>query len=87
MVTRTLLVAFCARLVGVRRQKHRLPVLLCLERTVIICFVSLVLASELGFAAILLAIGAVEGAVGLGCVVGLTRAGGRAAVSVAGYMA
>jgi len=64
-------------LAGAVRQRHSLPLLLCLESAVIICFVTLVLWPEMIFAAILLSVGAVEGAVGLGCLVGLVRAHGR----------
>jgi len=81
MMTRTLALAFGAALVGAARQAHRLPLLLCLESSVIICFVSLVLQPEILFAAVLLSIGAVEGAVGLGCLVGIVRALGREQVT------
>lgn len=81
-MTRTLIVAALASVVGLRRQKHSLPLLLCLERVVVVCFVTLVGRAELRFAAVLLAVGAVEGAVGLGCVVGLVRAVGRELVTV-----
>jgi len=67
---------------GAVRQRHSLPLLLCLESAVIICFVSLVLWPEIMFAAILLSVGAVEGAVGLGCLVGLVRAHGQELVGV-----
>jgi NADH:ubiquinone oxidoreductase subunit K len=77
MLTRTLSLAFAAALAGAVRQRHSLPLLLCLESAVIICFVTLVLWPEMIFAAILLSVGAVEGAVGLGCLVGLVRAHGR----------
>jgi len=77
MLTRTLALAFSATLGGLVRQRHRLPLLLCLESAVIVCFVSLVLSPELTFAAVLLGVGAVEGAVGLGCLIGLVRAEGR----------
>jgi len=77
MLTRTLALAFGAAMGGAVRQRHSLPLLLCLESAVIICFVSLVLWPEIMFAAVLLRVGAVEGAVGLGCLVGLVRAHGR----------
>jgi len=77
MLTRTLALAFGASLAGAVRQRHSLPLLLCLESAVIVCFVSLVLWPEMMFAAVLLRVGAVEGAVGLGCLVGLVRSHGR----------
>jgi len=77
MLTRTLALAFGASMCGAARQRHSLPVLLCLESAVILCFVSLVLWPETMFAAVLLRVGAVEGAVGLGCLIGLVRAHGR----------
>ena len=77
MLTRTLALAFGASLAGAVRQRHSLPLLLCLESAVIVCFVSLVLWPEMVFGAVLLRVGAVEGAVGLGCLVGLVRAHGR----------
>jgi len=82
MLTRTLALAFGAAMAGAVRQRHSLPLLLCLESVVIICFVCLVLCPEVIFAAILLSVGAVEGAVGLGCLVGLVRAHGRELASV-----
>ena len=81
MLTRTLLSAFLSSLGGIARQRHRLPLLLCLEGSVVICFVALVTQAELVFASILLRVGAVEGAVGLGCLVGLVRASGRELVA------
>ena len=81
MLTRTLLSAFLSSLGGIARQRHRLPLLLCLEGSVVICFVALVTQAELVFASILLRVGAVEGAVGLGCLVGLVRASGRELVT------
>ena len=77
MLSRAVLVAFLGAMLGITRQRHSLPLLLCLERAVVICFVVLVGRAELVFASILLRIGAVEGAVGLGCLVGLVRARGR----------
>ena len=82
MLTRTLAMAFGASLAGAVRQRHRLPLLLCLESAVIVCFVSLVLWPEMLFAAVLLRVGAVEGAVGLGCLVGLVRAHGRELIAL-----
>jgi len=76
-LTRTLVLAFGAACVGTQRQRHSLPLLLCLESAVIVCFVTLVLLPEILFAAVLVGVGAVEGAVGLGCVVGMLRAHGR----------
>ena len=81
MLTRTLLSAFLSSLGGITRQRHRLPLLLCLEGSVVICFVALVTQAELVFASILLRVGAVEGAMGLGCLVGLVRASGRELVT------
>ena len=81
MLTRTLLAAFLRSMGGITRQRHRLPLLLCLESSVVICFVALVARAELVFASILLRVGAVEGAVGLGCLVGLVRASGRELVT------
>ena len=81
MLSRTLLSAFLSSVGGIARQRHRLPLLLCLEGSVVICFVALVTQAELVFASILLRVGAVEGAVGLGCLVGLVRASGRELVT------
>jgi len=69
-------------MVGCARQVHLLPLLLCLESAVIICFVSLVLRPEIMFAAVMLGVGAAEAAVGLGCLVGLVRAHGRELVTM-----
>ena len=70
-----------AALIGAARQVHGLPVLLCLESAVIVCFVALVLRPEVLFAAVFLSTGAVEGAIGLGCLIGLVRARGRGLVN------
>jgi len=82
MVAWALVVGMVARAVGLGIQKHGLPVLLCLESRVIICFVALALGPDVRFAAVLLAIGATERAVGLGCVVGVVRASGHTLVGV-----
>ena len=82
MIARTLLLAFGACLAGCVRQSHSLPLLLCLESAVILCFVSLVLQPEIMFAVVLLAVGATEAAVGMGCLVGLVRAHGRELVII-----
>ena len=82
MLARTLLCAFAAVAGGLARQRHTLPLLLCLERAVIICFVTLLLMPELVYASVLLRVGAVEGAVGLGCILGLVRATGSELVAV-----
>jgi len=77
-----LTLALFAAMCGLCRQVHSLPVLLCLEGSVIICYVSMVAQAELVFAAVLLRVGAVEGAVGLACLVGLVRAAGRGRVAL-----
>jgi len=82
MLTRALTLRICAVCAGATRQTHGLPLLLCLESAVILCFVSLVLKHELMFGVVLLRIGAVEGAVGLACLVGLVR---RHGVGIVGF--
>jgi len=82
MLSRALTLRFFSTVAGAARQPHILPLLLCLESAVIVCYVSLMLRPDILFAAVLLRIGAVEGAVGLGCLVGLVRARGRGRLAI-----
>jgi len=83
MIARALTLRLGAALVGAARQVHGLPVLLCLESAVIVCFVTLILRPEVLFAAVFLSTGAVEGAMGLRCLIGLVRSSGRDLVHTA----
>lgn len=60
-----------------RKKKNVLSLLLTLECIILFLFIILVFSRELFFSVIFLRVGACEGAVGLGCLVGLIRCTGQ----------